>query len=91
MNINKPLFPSHAFVFKGGGGGGTPAIGAPPAPAASATSVEVTQAKIDAKRQAKARSGYNSTVLGSADEGSAKGSLAPAAGGNGKTALLGGG
>jgi hypothetical protein len=90
MNSLNPFFPRHAFVFKGGGGG-APAMPAPPAPPATATSTEVVQAKIDAKRNAKSKTGIDSTILGSAS-GGGSGPMAPAAGANGgKSALLGGG
>ncbi len=63
----------------------TPVIPAPPPPAATQTSVEVTQAKLDAKRQAKAKTGINSTILAGSD------SLGGAMPGAGKNTLLGGG
>lgn len=84
MNHTNPFFPRSTCLFKGGASG-TPAMPAPPAPPATSTSVEVTQAKIDAKRQAKAKQGVNSTILG----GASADAMAPAAGG--KNTLLGGG
>ena len=70
--------------FYKGGGGGTPPLPAPPAPPASATAIEVTQAKTDAKRQAKSRGGISSTILAGAND-----SLGSNATG-GKNTLLGG-
>ena len=62
MIISKnPFWPRHAFLFKGGGG--TPATPAPPAAPPSSTSVEVTQAKRDARKQQQQRAGISSTVL----------------------------
>lgn len=85
MNFHHPFFPRCTSHFKGS----TPPAGpiqAPPAPPASETSIEVTEAKLDAKKQAKARTGFNATVLA--------GPFTPSAGGDnpgGKNTVLGGG
>jgi len=91
MNFTKPFLTRATFMFKGGGGGGgTPAMPAPPAPPPTASAIEVTQAKLDAKRQAKAKGGINSTILaGETGESGQAGALAQAS--SGKTTLLGGG
>lgn len=88
MNLD---FPNQKRFKMGGGGSSTPAgpIAAPAAPA-STSALEVTQAKIDAARQAKNKKGINSTILqGQQALGSGDDSSKPAntAGGT----LLGGG
>lgn len=88
MNTCHPYFPRSTSLFKGSNPPAGP-IQAPPAPPPSESSIEVTQAKIDAKKQAKARGGYQSTVLA--------GNTTPAAAGQdqtnpgGKNTVLGGG
>lgn len=96
------LFPPHAFLFKGGGGGSstpqqvppppapTLAMPAPAAPPVTSSAIEVTQARLDAKKQAKARKGLNSTILAGAG-GESEGSTGGLLGGAGKGTLLGGG
>jgi hypothetical protein len=87
MDFNRPLFPPNAFRFKSGGGTDPKAgpIQAPPAPSAAPASVEVTQAKLDAKRNAKAKTGINSTILAGNE------AFAPAQQAGGKNTILGGG
>jgi hypothetical protein len=46
-----------------GKGGGVPQTTAAPAPPPTLSTLEISQAKIDAARQAKARKGINSTIL----------------------------
>lgn len=89
MNANSPLYPRAALLFKGGGGPapGTPQIPAPPAPPFTENATEVTQAKQDAKTQAKQRSGFSSTVLAGTGASNALASST----GAGKNVLLGGG
>jgi hypothetical protein len=90
MNFSNPHFPRHAFVFKGGlGAAANTPIAAPPAPPASESSLEVTQAKMDARKQAKNRQGIASTILAGGLSGNSNTSAPAAAGG--KTTLLGGG
>lgn len=86
MNFHNPFFPRHAFLFKGGASIPAGPVQAPPAPPAAETSTAVTEAKLDAKRQAKARHGLNSTILA----GDTAGQL-DAANPGGKSTVLGGG
>jgi hypothetical protein len=79
----------HLQRFKGGGGSSTPVIQAPPAPAASQTAVEVTQAKLDAKRAAKAKGGISSTILAGGGLFSADNQSSKAQQGMGTNVLLG--
>lgn len=69
----------------------TPAapIFAPTAPAASQSAPEVTQARIDARKQAAKRKGLNSTILAGAD--AVAGSSTTGGSGGNKNTLLGGG
>lgn len=67
---------------------------APPAPAASASATELTQAKVDAKKQLTKRQGINSTILGRATGDAPSPASSPAMGAapsSGKNTLLGGG
>ena len=74
-----------------GKGGGTPQTTAAPAPPPTLSTLEISQAKIDAARQAKARKGINSTILtGQQPLGEPVPSPAGAAAVS-KTSLLGGG
>ena len=76
--------------FKGGGGSSTPAgPTAPPAPPATQSSLEVTQAKIDAAKQAKNKKGINSTILQGQQPLGGDDTNKPAAAGG--STLLGGG
>lgn len=88
------LFPRYAFASKtgggGGGGGGTTVSSTPPPP--SVTSVEVQQAKRDAKKQAGKRKGTQSTILAGETGGvnpMASGSLGSSAPDQRKNTLLG--
>lgn len=89
MNTRHPHFPRDTSLFKGGSAIPPGPVQAPPAPPPSETSTSVTEAKLDAKRQAKARHGLSSTILA--------GDATPGSGGQdqtnpgGKNTLLGGG
>lgn len=77
MNISRPFFPRHAFVFKGGGGGGgsvaapAPSYTAPAAtpkppaavPPVTERTVEVEAAARQTRIDAKKRKGLRSTLL----------------------------
>ncbi len=73
------------MYFKGGAGG-TPQVPAPPSPAATESSLEVTNAKMDAKTLAKRKMGIGSTILAGDTS-----SLQSKYGDGSKTTLLGGG
>jgi hypothetical protein len=103
MNFARSFFPPHAFRFKGGASAGSqpyaaytppptaPVIQtpAPPAPPATNSAIEVTQARIDAKRTASKKKGLASTILaGAGGSAASEGSLSSP---TGKNTLLGGG
>lgn len=89
MNLTHPFFPRHAFVFKGGSSSSVPAgpIPAPPAPPASTSDIAVTEAKMEAKKQAQQKRGITSTILGG-EAAAAPGAPNPS---SGKNVILGGG
>lgn len=96
MNFNRPFWPRHAFVFKGGAAAPSAAnIPAPPAPSASTSAPEVVQQQQDARKNAARKQGINSTILAGGLASNPftgdKSSAGLTGSGGGKTTLLGGG
>lgn len=90
-HLNSPGGPLYDPIRDGlikkakGGDSPPPFVAAPPAPTASPSSLEVTQAKTDAKRNAKSKQGINSTILAGNNP------FAPAGNAGGGNTILGGG
>jgi hypothetical protein len=98
------FFPPNAYAFKGGAGAmpsttyvqqqapaPTLQTPTPPAPPATTSSMEVNQARLDARRQAGAKKGLQSTILAGATGGQSESRNGLATTSTGKATLLGGG